>query len=789
MSAVSATARGWDPDAGPVRRALAGPAEGWSTLVALIVMVTSLAWSIDDARWVRGVGAWTDFLPLAGVAGIAMGFAGPKLGWGRWTTHLIGVAFAALVLPLIAGGIVLGDSVTGFAPVALAARYQAAAEVVTQVWIDLAIKGLPLTSQYGHYFIALGALVWATGQYAAYAVFGHRRPLDVVIVTGLVLLGNMALTRNDQLHLIVLYSLASLALLVRAHAFDERTTWIRRRIGDPAAVSSLYLRGGAVFIGAAILFSLSLTATASSAPLQGLWKGIPGTLLDVSQWLQRYLPGGGASRDPGVVIFGETSPIIGSWSQDSGIAFVAQVPASAPKRFKWRIGTYAKFDLNAWSWGSSTRTLERKAGQELLAGLADDPDALAAGQEVKVTITPETLVSSYVVSPAAIRAVDQPTRLTVTGQGGWFSTVQFDGAPSYTVDALLPVLDQTPGGITANRLRVASRDYGSEVLQLYTKVPDGAIGPAAQSILNEVLARSPADNPYDVALTMQQYLADPANFRYDTDVLDEIQANCEGLSTVECFARIRAGYCQFYASTMAILLRQHGIPTRLVQGFLPGERSSDGREVVRNAGAHAWVEVYFPAYGWIEFDPTGGGVGEQVAIAQGPVESPTPRPTFRIATDNPGGDGGPDAPRRTAAPGGAGAGGFSGGSSSGPFIVIATLLAIGAVALGSIAWRRGPRPIHPDRAWGSISSLAGRFGLGQRASQTVYEYAGTLGEAVPAIRPELSTVANAKVEIAYGHRDLGQDRMRAVAEAHRRLRIGLLRLAFRRPRRRPPRGS
>jgi hypothetical protein len=107
---------------------------------------------------------------------------------------------------------------------------------------------------------------------------------------------------------------------------------------------------------------------------------------------------------------------------------------------------------------------------------------------------------------------------------------------------------------------------------------------------------------------------------------------------------------------------------------------------------------------------------------------------------------------------------------------------IALLALGYVAWRRGPRPMHPDRAWGSIGQWAARFGLGPRASQTVYEYAGVLGDAMPVVRPELRTVANAKVEVSYGRRELGQDRMRAVAEAHRRLRLGLLRLAFRRPR-------
>ncbi len=52
-----------------LRSALRGPSEGWATLGAVILMVVSIGWSIDDAKWVRGIGPFTDFLPLVGLPG------------------------------------------------------------------------------------------------------------------------------------------------------------------------------------------------------------------------------------------------------------------------------------------------------------------------------------------------------------------------------------------------------------------------------------------------------------------------------------------------------------------------------------------------------------------------------------------------------------------------------------------------------------------------------------------------------------------------------------------------
>jgi transglutaminase-like putative cysteine protease len=83
------------------------------------------------------------------------------------------------------------------------------------------------------------------------------------------------------------------------------------------------------------------------------------------------------------------------------------------------------------------------------------------------------------------------------------------------------------------------------------------------------------------------------------------------LSTAECFATYKRGFCQYYATTMAVLLRDMGVPTRIVEGFLPGTIDRDsGTETILLSSAHAWVEVYFPGYGWVMFDPTGGNLSQ-----------------------------------------------------------------------------------------------------------------------------------------------------------------------------------
>lgn len=67
----------------------------------------------------------------------------------------------------------------------------------------------------------------------------------------------------------------------------------------------------------------------------------------------------------------------------------------------------------------------------------------------------------------------------------------------------------------------------------------------------------------------------------------------------------RRGYCEYFASAMAVMLRSLNIPSRLATGFQGGVFNTvSGLWVVRASSAHAWVEAWIPGHGWTTFDPT-----------------------------------------------------------------------------------------------------------------------------------------------------------------------------------------
>jgi len=746
------------------------PVEGWATLGLVFLLSFTPAWSLDDARWVLGRETYLDFLVLAAAGGVLVGFVGPKVGWGRWQTHLIGAVFAALVVPLFAASVMFPDGAS------FNELYRATATSVVAAYGDIVVRNQASTVEYLHYLLTLGLVVWGTAEFASYAVFGHHRPLSAVTVVGLLLVGNMSITVNDQLAYLVLFSLAALFLLIRGHVLEEQSEWVRRRIGDPASIASVYLRGGTAFITVAVLGSLILTQTAASKPLAGAWDGVSDGLVAVSQSLQRFLPAGGANRSLGVS-FSANATVELVWTSDPTLAVTIQRPPPDRNDYYWRAYVYDRIELSGWS-TSASLTIPRDTGAVLLDGLADNVPP-EGRRELAVTVIPEAFGGSTILSPDAPIGVNQPTKVSVLGSG-YFATVERDGGSgSYGLRALVPVYGEEPGQLNQEALRAAGQDYPQEVRDYYLDVAPGAIGPDAKALEDKIVAEARSTTPYDLAAQIVEELHDSSTYEYQGDVRD---LDCAGLGTVECFARYKQGFCQYYAATMAVILRDLGVPTRIAQGFLPGSRDPNtGVEQILFSNSHAWVEVYFPGYAWVTFDPTGGGLAAIAPLPSGrPVASGAPGSSGQafIPTRPPEEDPFADDPSGAVS-------GTSNRGSLGPMIAVAVLLMVIVGGIAFAIWQRGPRgETTADRAYGTVSRLAARFGFAPRPTETVYEYAGALGDVLPTAKPELETVARAKVETAYGRQILGEDRLAALRSAQRRLRLTLLRLAFRRKDRR-----
>ena len=153
---------------------------------------------------------------------------------------------------------------------------------MVQAYVDLAILGLPSTIAVpALHPRSSGMLVWATSMFASYAVFGHHRPLNAVIVVGVVLVANMCADRRATSCRSSSCSASRRCSCSSAsHVFDEQSEWLRRRIGDPAThLVGLPARWDDLHRASPSLRLVLLTQTAASAPLAGAWDGVEDGLL------------------------------------------------------------------------------------------------------------------------------------------------------------------------------------------------------------------------------------------------------------------------------------------------------------------------------------------------------------------------------------------------------------------------------------------------------------------------------------------------------------------------------
>jgi hypothetical protein len=146
------------------------------------------------------------------------------------------------------------------------------------------------------------------------------------------------------------------------------------------------------------------------------------------------------------------------------------------------------------------------------------------------------------------------------------------------------------------KLRAAGTTYPNGIADLYLQLPK--LDQRIPNLAREITAQ--ADTPYDKARAIQNYLRS-SRFKYTL-----VLTGKPGDDPLPHFLfETHAGHCEYFASSMAILLRTVGVPTREVNGFLPGEYNDLGGDyIVRASDAHSWVEVYFPGNGWVVFDPT-----------------------------------------------------------------------------------------------------------------------------------------------------------------------------------------
>jgi transglutaminase-like putative cysteine protease len=286
---------------------------------------------------------------------------------------------------------------------------------------------------------------------------------------------------------------------------------------------------------------------------------------------------------------------IGEIQQSSSLVMHIQIDGDPHGSYdlKWRGVTLNLFDGKTWfnphaqhvvpSLGSGRFLLSRPGAP------ADKLQPARSGRIVHYHVLMEPLVSNVFFLAPTPNLLQGNYRLVSIDNGDAVFNLDSEH-PVSRYEATSDIAQPSPA-----QLRPTGDAYPPDILLNYLQLPrlDARIAPLAQQI------SASADNNYDKAAAIETYLR--TKFGYTLQLPRTVPRD----PVANFLFERKQGHCEYFASSMAVMLRTLGIPSRVVNGFRTGEFNDlTSQYLVRASSAHSWVEVYFPGYGWISFDPT-----------------------------------------------------------------------------------------------------------------------------------------------------------------------------------------
>jgi transglutaminase-like putative cysteine protease len=262
-----------------------------------------------------------------------------------------------------------------------------------------------------------------------------------------------------------------------------------------------------------------------------------------------------------------------------GERIVMYVKTSHPLYLRGKL--YDHFEGDRWSRSDESVTRFTLDSGYLRLGPASN-----AGTHVEQTISVVADLGTSLYASPAISQIRFPGPLLLQHADGTFDVPRpLRAETSYSIDAEPRIFD--------GRYAVDGAEPDRRYLQIDAKVS------ARVKKLAESVTANAAD-PWHRALALEGHLRDHYAYSYETIV------PYQGYTPIDWFLfENRRGHCEFFASAMAVMLREIGIPSRLANGYSLGERNPlTGFHEVRAFDGHAWVEGWFADRGWVMFEPT-----------------------------------------------------------------------------------------------------------------------------------------------------------------------------------------
>ena len=761
------------------------PSQGWSTFVLLMLALLVLGQSVSAAGWAR-----TPSMLAVMLWGAVLALVLSKLRIHAVFLHIIGVAVGLVLVMWRIGSITEGETLF---------EQQRLAYERLGVWYEAATTGgistdlLPVS-------LTLLAAAWIIAYVSSWFIFRSNNVWVGVVLMGTALLTNLSFLPIGRAYEFFVFAFVAILLIVRLSIVIQQQQWTRAGIGYEPSNGWMTFNNTFVFGIVVLLIASFLPLNVYVSPtLADIWRTARSPVSALEGEFARLFSAIPSRKDLPGRLFGDTLPFLGSisfggepvfWAETDYPSYWVSRTYSEYTAEGWVAGETQPIDVGpqivppprvddlkrepveqllqldfesraflsggGLDWVSHGATLQTLAPKKYTLDLLDPSTDEALPEDMRelaetlreeleersVTSVEESLISrslppdmvlegvtyrhATIDTPQAVETVTVARKEPIAPEiVAWNFADPLPRNNPYTMVSYVSTA-------TDDDLRQAGTDYHGFIrdhyLALPPDLPDRVIELAERITVT-------SETPLDKAVTVQEFLRSD-RFTYSQD----IEAPPPGADGVDHFLfETQTGYSDYYASAMAVMLRAVGVPARLAAGYAPGLYYAEtGMHVVRDLDSHGWVQVYFPDYGWIDFEPTPNWprhermlLSDPAAIAIGTGREDAEaidealEDIFDSALDAVG--------VPPVEPGGSGA--FN--------IDILGLLRPAAIVLGSVgvvwlvlwlAWTRNLGGTTPaEKAYTKMSRLGTVAGLRRGHNQTPLEYARSVGAAAPAV--------------------------------------------------------
>lgn len=809
------------------------PADGWAAVGLLALNLMVVVWSVEQADWVPSPNL-VSLILLAMVTGLVL--ARIPI-WG------------ALLLPL---GLLIGLWVVAVQLTAFQAEGMELANMGElfrrlELWFVAARTGSISIDRIPFAF-GLMCLTWLSGYLAAWVFSRYRYFWGVFILGGAGLLSNLTFLPQEGSIYMGIYLLTALLLVARVQAVRRLREWRRLGYQADSHLGILSVSDSVIVAFFVLLIAFIMLPTGRFwEPTHNVYEYMRSPMLRFEEDFNRLFAGLPARKPLPYRIWGDVMAFQGTINPTT--TPVLQV--DSPVAMYWKARSYGTYTPKGWisedtefqptDWTpthSASRPYEKRfevthtltpnyrtrnlfAGGQIISADKDVRIETYDSPTYEIDLSgPLQLGRTYPKVEFAAIGLDQALRQA--GQSaGRARLAQAVPAGFHLVDVvrdgeqvrqvvLAEVLPEQPDTLalraankdfkpgetyevtssvslaTPEDLRLAGLDYPTWALAKYTSLPPEL--PRRVHELGRELAAD-AETPYDKAKAIEAHLK---TYPYSLSI-NPPPFDSDG---VDYFLfEQKSGYSEYFASAMTVLLRTQGIPARMVAGYTVGDQVPDHDiYVVTDSHSHGWVEVFFPRYGWISFEPTPGAT---IPIAVEPVAAASPflgnLPS--IASDVPECEFEDEEgceedffAESTAAP------------QQDPLVIrllreylpwIGGILGVVALAAGLVwlFWRRylSPSP-DPGTTFRHLALLGRLNAVGPARYQTPFQYLEKLRDELPDHREQLTVIIGSYVRQLYGRREATEAETDRLVQAWLDVRMPLLFHILRR-RARPEEGA